>query len=490
MYDKARLERKLGDYGTLPASGLEDGTILQMVQTYRRLSGARMMALDKAGVEKKFPSGEFHVSKKVDGEFSVIVFRDGEAITINPGGTVRVGLPSLIEAGELLKKAGVKDALIAAELFVSKPDGERTRVHDVTRIARRPESQEDLDKLHLAVFDIIEIDGAEVGEGFPGVCEKLGEIFGDGKSVRPVEAESAKDAKGVLALFEKWVEEGNEEGLVARSDTAGSFKIKPRHTFDFVVIGFAEGVDDRAGMLHDMLLAVMRSDGSYHVVGRVGGGFSEDERRDLLSDLRDIVVGSEYAEVNSDRVAYEMVRPEWVVEISCLDLVSQTTRGASIDRMVLSYDNKEDMWKTVRRLPLVSIVSPQFVRRRTDKQAVAEDVRISQLTDFVEIEKTEVTAEDLELPKSEVLRKEVVVKELKGKTMVRKLLMWRTNKDDKADFPAFVVHLTDFSPNRKDPLKREIRVSDSQEQIQELYDGLKKKFFVGGWKEPEPIAED
>ena len=195
-----------------------------------------------------------------------------------------------------------------------------------------------------------------------------------------------------------------------------------------MVVGFAEGTDDRVGMLHDMLLAVMRADGCYHVIGRVGGGFSDDERRDFLSDPRDIVVSSEYAEVNSDRAAYEMVRPEWVVEISCLDLVSETTHGASIDRMVLSYDVKNDLWKTVRRLPLVSIVSPQFVRRRDDKQAVPEDIRFSQLTDFVEIDKADVTAEDLELPKSEILREEVVIKELKGKTMVRKLLLWKTTK--------------------------------------------------------------
>jgi len=38
-------------------------------------------------------------------------------------------------------------------------------------------------------------------------------------------------------------------------------------------------------------------------------------------------------------------------------------------------------------------------------------------------------------------------------------------------------------------LKREIRVSDSREQIQELLDALETKYFVGGWKEPEPVEE-
>ena len=103
----------------------------------------------------------------------------------------------------------------------------------------------------------------------------------------------------------------------------------------------------------------------------------------------------------------------------------------------------------------------------------------------MEVPLAEATANDLKLPASEVLKREVVTKELKGRTMVRKLLLWKTNKDEQSDeFPAYVVHLTDFSPNRKDPLKREIRVSDSKEQITQLYEQLKKKFFVGGWKAP------
>ena len=43
----------------------------------------------------------------------------------------------------------------------------------------------------------------------------------------------------------------------------------------------------------------------------------------------------------------------------------------------------------------------------------------------------------------------------------------------------------DFSPNRKDPMKREIRVSSDQKQINDLWDELREKFFVGGWNPPE-----
>jgi hypothetical protein len=110
------------------------------------------------------------------------------------------------------------------------------------------------------------------------------------------------------------------------------------------------------------------------------------------------------------------------------------------------------------------------------------DVRITQVADLVELPQAEKDSRQLVLPKSEVLRREVYIKELKGETMVRKLLLWKTNKDQVAeDYPAYVVHLTDFSPNRKDPLSRDMRISSSFEQIQQLFDELKAENITKGW---------
>ena len=49
------------------------------------------------------------------------------------------------------------------------------------------------------------------------------------------------------------------------------FKTMPRHNLDVAVIGFSESAGDRAGLLHDMLVAVLRREGTFHVLGRVGG---------------------------------------------------------------------------------------------------------------------------------------------------------------------------------------------------------------------------
>jgi hypothetical protein len=483
LLDRSRVEIKLADYGTAPATALDDGQLLGRVQDYRRGTAARLYPLEGSEIVQKIPAAEFHVSRKLDGEFTVLVFRQGEAFTLNPGGTVRVGLPFLEEAASLLSKAGVKEAMIAGELYVARED-RRTRVHDIVSMAGKPASVADLESIHFGAFEIISLNGSPPPAEFRDSWGQLTKLLQSGHRIRPVEASWVNKADAIRDLYAQWVEKEGAEGLVVRSTAAGSFKIKPRHNLDVAVVGFAESAGDRTGLLHDMLVAVLRREGTFHVLGRVGGGFTDEQRKEMLSDLKDMVVHSEYAEVSADHVAYQMVKPEWVIEISCLDLVAQNTRGGPVNRMVLDWhaNNGHSFYKTLRRLPLASVISPQFVRRRDDKQVQPTDVRIAQVANLVELPHAEKDSRQMLLPKSEILRREVYVKELKGETMIRKLLMWKTNKEQVADdFPAYVVHLTDFSPNRKDPLSREMRISSSFEQIQQLFDGLKTENITKGW---------
>jgi hypothetical protein len=483
LLDRSRVEIKLADYGIAPATALADSLLLSKVQDYRRAAAMRLYPLEGADIPERIPAAEFHVSRKIDGEFTVLVFRQGEVFTLNPGGTVRVGLPLLDEAASLLSKAGVKEALIAGELYQACED-RRPRVQDVVSTAGRPAAVSDLEQLRFAAFDVISLNSSPPPAAFRDTWQKLVKLFQAGTRVHVVESEWVAKPSAVRDLYAQWVEMEGAEGIVARSDVAGSFKIKPRHNLDVAVIGFSESTGDRAGLLHDMLVAVLRREGTFHVLGRVGGGFTDEQRKDMLSDLKDMVVDSEYAEVSSDHVAYQMVRPDWVAEISCLDLVSQNTRGGPVSRMVLDWaaNNGHSLYRTLRRMPLASVISPQFIRRREDKQVQPVDVRIAQLAELVELPQAERDSRQLVLPKSEVLRREVYVKELKGEQLVRKLVLWKTNKDQVAeDYPAYVVHLTDFSPNRKDPLAREMRISSSFQQIQQLFDHLKTENITKGW---------
>src|SRR5262245_20624065 len=130
VLDRSRVEIKLAEYGVAPATALADSLLLMKVQDYRRAAASRLYPLEGADITERMPAAEFHVSRKIDGEFTVLVFRQGEVFTLNPGGTVRIGLPLLDEAAGLLSKAGVKEAMIAGELYQARDD-RRPRVQDV-----------------------------------------------------------------------------------------------------------------------------------------------------------------------------------------------------------------------------------------------------------------------------------------------------------------------------------------------------------------------
>jgi hypothetical protein len=297
--------------------------------------------------------------------------------------------------------------------------------------------------------------------------------------VQVVEHIQTKKTDEILALLADWVIEKGSEGLVLQHDTANWYKIKLRHNLDAAIIGYSEGSDERKGLLHDLLVAVVRNDGTFHELTRVGGGFSDEERKTIAADLKKRIVPSDYVAVNNDYVAYEMIKPGPVIELSCLDLITESSRGGPVNRMVLKWDGKR--YNALSRMPLVSVISPQFVRIRDDKEATIEDVNIHQLTDMVPVVSAEKSAEDTTSAPSQILQREVYTKTMKDKLMVRKLLLWKTNKEEKPEFPAYVVYLTDFSPNRVDPLQREIRIAETESAARKQYERMAKENFIGGW---------
>ena len=100
----------------------------------------------------------YFVSRKYDGEFALVFFNGEKLISVNPGGTVRIGLPCFDEAEELLKKAKVKSCILAGEIYVKEKASKANPVQQVVRrtsLAVRPKAQ--LEQLGLAVFDIVRV---------------------------------------------------------------------------------------------------------------------------------------------------------------------------------------------------------------------------------------------------------------------------------------------------------------------------------------------
>ena len=65
---------------------------------------------------------------------------------------------------------------------------------------------------------------------------------------------------------------------------------------------------------------------------------------------------------------------------------------------------------------------------------------------------------------------------------IQKLIIWKTNKENEGQgFPAFVIHWTDYSPNRKDPLKREVRISPEKKNAFQIAEKMIEENIKKGW---------
>jgi hypothetical protein len=477
-FDKKTFKCKF-DYCIGKAANLNDPSLQAKAQDYKRRLSNDMRAISGQDIGRIADASGYYVSRKYDGEFAMLAFDGEHLVALHPSGTVRVGLPCLDEAAEKLKKAKVKSCILGGEYYLMDAAAESRSLEQVLGVLRSPKSKAELERIGLAVFDVVELDGKKVTTAST-VYKNLDVWFKKGKNVHTVEYKQVNKSQVIAELFLDWAVGEGAEGIVVRQDKAGWYKVKVRHSLDVAIIGYTEGAEGRKGMLHDLLVAVVRPDGTYQELTRVGGGFSDADRRSFVTDLKKRIVPSEYVAVNNDYVAYEMIKPGPVIEISCLDLIAERAKGGPVNRMVLAWDGKK--YSAQSRMPLVSVISPQYIRPRDDKEASAEDTSIKQVVDLVKVEDSTKSADTSKRKPSKLLDRVVYKKVMKENLMVRKLLMWKTNKEDSLEFSAYVVYLTDFSPNRKTPLERDVKVASTEAVAKQLFKEMAEKNFIGGWE--------
>ncbi len=413
----------------------------------------------------------------------MIVYEKGITVTINRSGRVRLGIACIEEAGKILSAHGIQQAIIPAEIYVD--DGtKRTRVNDLlTALADKNKTG----TLKLAAFDILEIDHAPFRPvNYTVTHKKLVELLTGAEKVHPVEMETARSKEDVKKLYSKWVEKEGPDGLVVYSELPFIFKIKPRHNLDLVVIGFTEGTGNQQGQARTLLLAFIPKPGYFQVAGKIGGGMPVEMKKKLFKQFSALIIDSDYIETDSNHVAFHMIRPEIVIEISINDVLYEGSTGEVKQNSVLEISR--DRYRLHSTVDGVSFIAPLFERIRTDKKADADDVRLSQLDNFAYLDAKPTTVQPKQLPQSELLLREVYIKELGNKVMVQKYLVWKTNKEKWYEYPAYVCHYTNFSSERQQPLQREVYISDSEEQIFELQRQAVEANVKKGWIKVEPVV--
>jgi len=446
------------------------------VSMYRKLVASRYQPLRLDDLDA-IPAGPLQITPKVDGELWFAVKSGSSVALVAPNGRVLEGGIPVIE--ELEKGFGAKAGdgeIVAGELFaVSK--GGRPRVGDVSRALG---GEGDIAMLGFMAFDVVcGTDGAAPPEAWTERLARLGELFAGGKRAQVIKKEDGASAADVRARFGEWVDGGKGEGLVVRVGDGRIFKVKPTFTVDAVVVGFTVREED-ATQARSLLLALLREDGTFQVIGSTGNLGTDADRRELLAKVQGSVVASDYRAVASSGEMYQFVSPSLVVEVSCTDLQAEDGDGKPVRQWALSHGS--DGWHRVCPVAGASMLHPVLARVRSDKAVARPDVRVEQLSERVPVGDLSRKAAAESLPASEILRREVYTKETKGQTAVRKLLLWKTNKEGvDPDFPDYVVHWTDFSAGRKTPLEREARVAPTREEAEKIAEAMLASEIGKGW---------
>jgi ATP-dependent DNA ligase len=441
---------------------------------YKRKVSNAFIPLCPADIDARVSGTQFCVTRKYDGEMILINIKEESCGIINSSGnTVDAGMPAMREFTKCLDAANIECGVFIAELYVDESKG-RARVGDV-RAALADESKKDT--LRFAPFDIISIDDKDWRPAsYAETWQKLSDIFAKASTCAPVRMKNAASKADIKEIFAEWVEQEGAEGIVVRSELPLVYKIKPKYSLDCAVIGFSES--ETKGRIRTLLLALMREDGSYQRIGRSGGGLSEEQRTSLYKKLIAAQTPSNYLESDSNHVAFRMVKPEIVVEVSGVDITSENSSGPTKNPLLV-FDEKG--WRGMQTVPGISIIAPVIERIRDDKKINKDDIRAAQIAGFINLADSAKSRADL--PKSELLKREVYKKESGGKIMALKFLVWKTNKETAdADYPAYVFSYTNFSSERAEPLQTEMRISGDQKQIMQLCEDSIAKNVKKGWE--------
>ncbi len=486
--------------------------IEHLANDYRISVLKRMIPLNHEHLDPKHP--KFHklpddliVSIKRDGGYNALYYDDQtepHSLFINQGGRAIYNLPvnkifehvldQINENVEPLKKLltsfnkktvfksseTIHDLIIAGEMFanIQKP-GDRPRVFDYLKLLRNPENKKDLENLHYEVFDVLSMNDVDLLDlSYEYRIQLCSFLFPriKGKEnfpIKVVEYQMNVKARDLQELYEKWVVKEHHEGLVIRTKYNMAYKVKPRFDIDAVIIGFSEMLQEDLiegkEAISSILTAVMRNDGTYQELARVGGGLTQVQREQFHALLKDDIIPSDYKATMPDGRAYHFVRPKQVIQIIYSDILDETASGQPIEKMALQFDN--DTYKIIRSVPFVALISPRYEILRTEvnsnlypslefanvKTPTYYDVNIKQITDLVPIPTFDRLKAEQELPESEIFLRLVFKSKWAGVESVKKFLLVSTNKHElDPTYPNFLLYYADYQYYRSVPLLQDV----------------------------------
>jgi hypothetical protein len=448
---------------------LEDRDVAAAVGEYRTLVAQRYTPCPPAEIQRFLSVEPYLCSQKIDGELWFLDTTAGSPRLIAANGRVATGIKILSEAEAL-----PKGLIISGELYVKK-DG-RERVGDVAKALAGS-----ADELSFAAFDLVLSEGVSWQEQtYVERLEKLGQLIKPG-SLHVIETKSFTAESEVIAFFNESVVNGDQEGIIVRCQDGRVLKVKKSITVDAAVLAFTTELSkDGTEQVRSVLFGLSLPDGDFVPIGATGNFDGAFSKVDLLKVLVPLEIESGYRQAAASGQLYRFVKPEVILETTVMDVQTEDSQGRRIRQTQLKLSNEG--WEPAFKVPAASLLNAVVMRERNDKADVLAGVRWDQIADFAEVP----SGSAVVLPAAEVVRRQVWTKSSADKTDVRKLVVFKTNKETIDPlYPAFVVHWTDFSSTRKAPLAREVKTAPNLETANEIAELLIVENVKKGW---EPVS--
>ena len=461
---------KLGKANIESQGSFTNTELMSQLIAYRKIVASNYVLTEPADIDRKLGI-PLLVSTKLDGELWFLL-HDGEWKLVSPTARVISGNIEIIKSAESLDKTSI----FAGELHVIST--ERTRIADVTSALAGGEKT-NTSQLAFAIFDVVSSpEVSAIGTPYSTRYDVISKVE-KSENLFPVISISTNTSQEVAEIFEREVSSAGSEGLVGRAQDGRSYKIKPTKDLDAAILGFTERRDaDGSLMIRSLLFGILKDDGSWIPITTTGNVGDNAFRKDLLLQLKPLVRPSSYRRISkTSGVMYQLVEPTLIVELKCMDLQLEDFQGSPIKHPRISIGAngcQVSGWTNS-----AAVHNAVVVRLRNDKACTTEDIGWNQITRLLPVSDQ---SEDANLGESEIIRRQVWTKEGAGKVDVRKLVMWKTNKES-AGYPAFVVHWTDFSATRKSPLDREVRLAPNEKEAVKIAEAMIAENIKKGWNE-------
>jgi ATP-dependent DNA ligase len=433
---------------------------MELIVNYKKRIASRFQPLEGTFAYRDLTEADEYIySEKIDGHLGFASVTDGVVTFYNRSGTL-LDLPSLSAAFPTNT-----DGIWAGELYLQK---ERSRSFLIASAIANAK-----DDVCFAIFDAVHELEKPMFERIALVEKSIV----NSARIHPVKWMRTKTKQDIYDFYNETVEAG-KEGIIVHADQGSSYKLKPTIELDLTVVGYSMK-EDGSG-IRSVLVGVKDED-QWLVVASVGGGFTVEQRSEWQAKLEPLVCEGDIVMVAKNKMAYLYVKPEIVIQIKCLEAINEDSSGL-ISKEVFVYDSTKG-YLTEGKTYGVSLVSPVFMGIRTDKTPGLEDTGIKQFTDRLEIADIS-AAEELEAKEeakeqSEIVFRKVYTKESKTGTAVRKFVGLKTNRDK--HFSNYILHYTDFSAGRKEPLQTEVSLASTEDILREKLVVAEEENIKKGW---------